>query len=101
MRKFIKILIIAMITLPQVIHVTTLQAAVRKNVGENAGERCNPPPIGSGMVFGSYTGTTDNPNKTMTFTRCFASIEECQGWLYTLRSKYVDGNSVLIGCKKR
>ena len=83
-------------------------AAVRKNVSEYAGERCNAPPIGSGIVFGRYSGTTDNPmisfgddQTTVSFQRCFGSMEECQGWLYTMRSKYTDGNSVLIGCKRR
>ena len=40
-------------------------------------------------------------NTTVSFFRCFTSMQECQGWLYTLRSKYTDGNSVLISCKKR
>jgi len=85
-----------------------VQAAVRKNVSEYAGQRCNTPPRGSGIIVGQYTGTTDNPilsmggdNTTVSFFRCFTSIQECQGWLYTLRSKYTDGNSVLISCKKR
>ncbi len=84
------------------------QAAARKHVSEYAGERCNAPPIGSGIVFGRYSGTTDNPmisfgddQTTVSFQRCFQSIEECKGWLYTMRSKYTDGNSVLIGCKRR
>ncbi|MEJ1118429.1 MULTISPECIES: metallophosphoesterase [Phyllobacterium] len=88
--------------------ITPAQAAIRKNVSEYAGERCNAPPIGSGIVFGRYSGTTDNPmisfgddQTTVSFQRCFGSMEECQGWLYTMRSKYTDGNSVLIGCKRR
>lgn len=82
--------------------------AVRKNVSEYAGERCNAPPVGSGIVFGRYSGSTDNPmisfgsdQMTVSFQRCFGTLEECQGWLYTMRSKYIDGNSVLIGCKRR
>ncbi|MDR6633718.1 hypothetical protein J2X72_002518 [Phyllobacterium sp. 1468] len=82
--------------------------AVRKNVSEYAGQRCNTPPRGSGIIVGQYTGTTDNPilsmggdQSTVSFFRCFTSMPECQGWLYTLRSKYTDGNSVLISCKKR
>jgi hypothetical protein len=85
-----------------------VQAAVRKNVSEYAGQRCNTPPRGSGIVLGRYTGTTDNPILSMggdqvpvSFFRCFSSMEECQGWLYTMRSKYTDGNSVLIGCARR
>ncbi|MBB3238085.1 metallophosphoesterase [Phyllobacterium endophyticum] len=85
-----------------------VQAAVRKNVSEYAGQRCNTPPRGSGIILGQYTGTTDNPilsmggdDVTVSFFRCFTSMAECQGWLYTLRSKYTDGNSVLISCRKR
>lgn len=88
--------------------ISQAQAAVRKNVSEYAGERCNAPPVGSGVVFGRYSGTTDNPmisfgddETTVSFQRCFGSLEECQGWLYTMRSKYTDANSVLIGCKRR
>ncbi|EJN01365.1 hypothetical protein [Phyllobacterium sp. YR531] len=88
--------------------ISQAQAAVRKNVSEYAGERCNAPPVGSGIVFGRYSGTTDNPmisfgddQTTVSFQRCFGSMDECQGWLYTMRSKYTDGNSVLIGCKRR
>ncbi len=85
-----------------------VQAAVRKNVSEYAGQRCNTPPRGSGIILGQYTGTTDNPiismggdNVSVSAFRCFTSMQECQGWLYTMRSKYTDGNSVLISCKKR
>jgi hypothetical protein len=85
-----------------------VQAAVRKNVSEYAGQRCNTPPRGSGIIVGQYTGTSDNPilsmggdDVTVSFFRCFTSMAECQGWLYTLRSKYTDGNSVLISCRKR
>ncbi|WP_267234745.1 metallophosphoesterase [Phyllobacterium sp. 0TCS1.6C] len=83
-------------------------AAVRKNVSEYAGRRCNPPRRGSGIVIGRYTGTTDNPilsfggdTATISRYRCFETLAECRGWLYTMRSKYVDGNSVLIGCERR
>ncbi len=85
-----------------------VQAAVRKNVSEYAGQRCNTPPRGSGIVVGRYSGTTDNPiisfggdNVPVFAVRCFTSMQECQGWLYTMRSKYLDGNSVLINCQRR
>lgn len=91
-----------------IMDMSEVQAAVRKNVSEYAGSRCNTPPRGSGIVVGRYTGTMDNPiismgreNVTVSFLRCFASLAECQGWLYTMRSKYIDGNSVLIGCERR
>ncbi|SDP04967.1 hypothetical protein SAMN05443582_103260 [Phyllobacterium sp. OV277] len=87
---------------------TEVQAAVRKNVSEYAGVRCNTPPRGSGVIVGRYSGTTDNPIISMggdyvgvSAYRCFRSMEECRGWLYTMRSKYIDGNFVLIGCDKR
>lgn len=87
---------------------TAAQAAVRKNVSEFAGQRCNNPPRGSGVIVGRYSGTTDNPiismggdNVPVSDFRCFRTMEECRGWLYTMRSKYVDGNSVLIGCNRR
>lgn len=88
--------------------ITGAQAAVRKNVSEFAGQRCNNPPRGSGVIVGRYSGTTDNPiismggdNVPVSDFRCFRTMEECRGWLYTMRSKYVDGNSVLIGCDRR
>ncbi|MBA8876717.1 metallophosphoesterase [Phyllobacterium myrsinacearum] len=90
-----------------VMDMAEVQAAVRKNVSEYAGERCNTPPRGSGVIVGQYSGTTDNPiismggdNVPVSAYRCFRSMEECQGWLYTMRSKYTDGISVLINCKK-
>ncbi|MEK1890823.1 MAG: metallophosphoesterase [Phyllobacterium sp.] len=83
-------------------------AAVLKNVSEYAGRRCNTPPRGSGIIIGYYSGTTDNPiisfggdEAPVTAVRCFTSMQECQGWLYTMRSKYNDGPSVLIRCERR
>jgi hypothetical protein len=91
-----------------VMDMTEVQAAVRKNVSEYAGERCNTPPRGSGVIVGQYSGSTDNPIISMggdyvsvSAFRCFSSMEECQGWLYTMRSKYIDGSPVLISCKRR
>lgn len=85
-----------------------IAAAVRKNVSEYAGQRCSTPPRGSGIVIGRYSGTTDNPiisfggDQVPVFAvRCFTSMQECQGWLYTMRSKYNDGPSVLIRCERR
>jgi len=85
-----------------------IAAAVRKNVSEYAGQRCNTPPRGSGIVIGRYSGFTDNPiisfggDWTPVFAvRCFTSMQECQGWLYTMRSKYNDANQKLISCQRR
>lgn len=82
--------------------------AVRKNVSEYAGQRCSTPPPGSGIIVGRYSGTTDNPilsfggdTASVWAVRCFTSMAECKGWLYTMRSKYTDGNSVLISCRRR
>lgn len=112
MKRIIQFLMLGMVVAVQPAllsaDISQAQAAVRKNVSEYAGERCNAPPVGSGIVLGRYSGTTDNPmisfgddQTTVSFQRCFGSMEECQGWLYTMRSKYTDGNSVLIGCKRR
>ncbi|MHC1549719.1 metallophosphoesterase [Phyllobacterium sp. K27] len=111
MKRITQFLMLGMVIAiqPALLSVNISQAhAVRKNVSEYAGERCNAPPVGSGIVFGRYSGTTDNPmisfggdQTSVSFQRCFGSLDECQGWLYTMRSKYTDGNSVLIGCKRR
>ena len=36
-----------------------VQAAVRKNVSEYAGQRCSPPPRGSGVIIGRFQGYMD------------------------------------------
>jgi len=89
-------------------EVSDVAAAVRKNVSEYAGQRCNTPPRGSGIVVGRYSGFTDNPiisfgsDQVPVFAvRCFTSLQECQGWLYTMRSKYNDANQKLISCQRR
>ncbi|MEP7457014.1 metallophosphoesterase [Phyllobacterium sp. SB3] len=112
MKRFTQILMfgLAVCVQPALLSadISQAQAAVRKNVSEYAGERCTPPPVGSGVIVGRYTGTSDNGMisfgdgmSTIWELRCFTSMSECQGWLYTMRSKYTDGNSVLISCKRR
>lgn len=111
MKRSKLILMLGLAVLAQPVLLATsmsdVQAAVRKGVSEYAGQRCNTPPRGSGIVLGRYSGTTDSggigdgDNSGISAFRCFSTMEECQGWLYTMRSKYNDGISVLIGCSRR
>ena len=85
------------------------QAQVRKDVSEYAGERCNTPPRGSGIIVGQFSGVEDSPFISggdglapVSRYRCFDSMEECQGWLYTMQSKYTDaGLPSVVRCFKR
>lgn len=69
-------------------------AGIRKNVDEYAGTRCNTPRKGSGIVAGYFSGVTDNPIVTsddfvpVDRYRCFKTMAECRGWLYTMESLY-------------
>lgn len=69
-------------------------ANIKKNVDEYAGKRCNTPAKGSGIVAGYFSGVTDNPIISsdeyvpVDRYRCFKSMEECRGWLYTMESLY-------------
>ena len=84
-------------------------AQVRKDVGEFAGERCNTPPRGSGIVLGQFNGVDDSPfvsggdaRVPINRFRCFASMEECKGWLYTMQSKYSNaGIPSVVRCDVR
>jgi len=85
------------------------EAAVLKNVSEYAGERCSTPPRGSGVIVGIFSGEKESPfvsdddaRVAVDRYRCFASIEECQGWLYTMQSKYGDfGAPRAAFCERR
>ncbi|WP_420959880.1 metallophosphoesterase [Brucella sp. IR073] len=73
------------------------EAAVLKNVPENAGQRCNTPPAGSGVIVGIFSGEKESPfisdddaRVPVDRYRCFSSMDECRGWLYTMQSKYGD-----------
>lgn len=84
-----------------------VNAAVRKNVSENAGQRCNTPPRGSGVIVGIFQGlgesafvSSDYPEMISRY-RCFGSIEECKGWLYTMQSLYSAGLPRAAKCLKR
>lgn len=83
------------------IDISAVHAAAPDNVSEFAGERCSPPRRGSGIVVGRYTGASNTSLTTQSFYRCFKSMNECQTWLYALRSKYTDQNAALIGCSRR
>ncbi|MGU3574734.1 metallophosphoesterase [Brucellaceae bacterium C25G] len=79
------------------IQATEASAAVRKDVSEFAGERCNTPPKGSGAVVGIFNGYEDrvlsyDSKVTINRYRCFKTLDECQGWLYTMNSKYLATN---------
>lgn len=82
-------------------------AAVRKNVSEYAGQRCNTPPRGSGVIVGIFDGlgesafvSSDYP-ETISRYRCFSSMDECKGWLYTMQSLYSAGLPRVAKCLKR
>lgn len=77
------------------ISLTPSQSApIRKNIDEYAGERCNTPAKGSGIVAGFFSGMTDNPIVSsdgyvpVDRYRCFKTLDECRGWLYTMESLY-------------
>lgn len=83
------------------------EAVVRKNVSEYAGQRCNPPPRGSGAIVGIFQGfgesafvSSDYPESINRY-RCFSSMDECKGWLYTMQSLYSAGLPRAAKCLKR
>ena len=95
--------IAALLTIPT----PQAEAAVRKNVSEYAGQRCNPPPRGSGTIVGIFQGfgesafvSSDYPESINRY-RCFSSMEECKGWLYTMQSLYSAGLPRAAKCLKR
>lgn len=76
------------------IQATEASAAVRKDVSEFAGERCSTPPKGSGAIVGMFYGYDNrfisaDSNVMVNRYRCFRTLSECQGWLYTMNSKYM------------
>lgn len=83
------------------------EAAIRKDVSEYAGQRCNPPPRGSGIIVGIFQGLGDSAfissdyPEVISRYRCFRSIEECKGWLYTMQSLYSAGLPRAAKCLKR
>ena len=81
----------------------------RKDVSEFAGQRCNTPPRGSGVIVGQFSGVDESPFigsgdalVSVDRYRCFSSMEECRGWLYTMQSLYTNaGTPSLVRCTKR
>ena len=97
----LSMLALSTVTIPQA------DAAVRKDVSEYAGQRCNPPPRGSGAIVGIFQGfgesafvNSDYPEAISRY-RCFQSMEECKGWLYTMQSLYSAGLPRAVKCLKR
>ena len=80
---------------------------VLKNVPENAGRRCNTPPRGSGVIVGIYRGLDKSSGmfgdgrQEVNRYRCFESVEQCRGWLYTMQSNYFTELPAAIGCWRR
>ncbi|PRD45780.1 metallophosphoesterase [Phyllobacterium phragmitis] len=86
--------------------IATAEAAVLKNVSEYAGQRCNTPPRGSGVFVGIFHGVKESPfisdndaRMPVDRFRCFTSMEECRGWLYTMQSKY-DAGIPTTSCRR-
>ncbi len=86
----------------------SVSAQVRKDVSEYAGQRCSTPPRGSGVIFGQFSGVDDSPFVSggglvpVDRMRCFTSMSECKGWLYTMQSKYTNaGTARVVRCVKR
>lgn len=87
---------------------TPATAAVRKDVSEFAGQRCNTPARGSGVIVGIFDGvgsslfnSDGDALRSVSRYRCFSSEAECKGWLYTMRSKYDAGIPRTAKCLKR
>ncbi|HWT62583.1 MAG TPA: hypothetical protein VN150_08345 [Ochrobactrum sp.] len=100
------LIVSALVALPSV---NTASAQVRKNVSEYAGQRCNTPPRGSGVIVGQFSGVDDSPfvsdgdgQVPIDRFRCFKTMAECKGWLYTMQSKYTNaGLPTVVRCTKR
>lgn len=98
------------LALPATVAVMTeAQAQIRKDVGEFAGQRCSVPPRGSGVIVGRFSGVDDSPFISggdglvpVDRIRCFTSMSECRGWIYTMQSKYTNaGPATVARCYKR
>jgi hypothetical protein len=80
-------------------------AAVRKDVSENAGKNCNTPPKGSGVIVGMFVGRAEakffpsDSSVSLSRYKCFTTMSECQGWLYTMNTLYsVNGPTPVARC---
>lgn len=64
---------------------------------------------GSGIIVGQFSGVDDSPFISdgdalvaIDRYRCFTTMSECKGWLYTMQSKYTNaGAATLARCIKR
>ncbi len=100
MRRLLFPLMIALALAP------AAQAQVRKDVDEFAGRRCSAPPRGSGVIFGQFSGldysSFGDGVEAVDRVRCFTSMSECKGWLYTMQSKYTNaGLPTVVRCDRR
>ncbi|WP_337961953.1 MULTISPECIES: hypothetical protein [Brucella/Ochrobactrum group] len=109
-RAFLTALVaLPLATAPISANMTSAHAQVRKNVSEFAGQRCNTPPRGSGVIVGQFSGVDDSPFVSggdglvpIDRFRCFKTMAECKGWLYTMQSKYTNaGAATVVRCTKR
>lgn len=109
-RAFLTALIaLPLVAAPISASVNSAHAQVRKDVSEFAGQRCNTPPRGSGVILGQFSGVDDSPFVSggdglapIDRFRCFTTMSECQGWLYTMQSKYTSaGLPTVVRCTKR
>lgn len=99
----------ALIAIQLLTPATLAEAQIRKNVSEYAGQRCNTPPRGSGVIVGQFSGVDDSPFISggdglvpVNRFRCFQTMSECKGWLYTMQSKYTNaGAATVVRCTKR
>ncbi|OYR19521.1 hypothetical protein [Brucella thiophenivorans] len=107
-----RVLLTAFVSLPLLVPTllaNTAQAQVRKDVSEYAGQRCNTPPRGSGVIVGQFSGVDDSPFVSdgdglvpVDRFRCFQTMSECKGWLYTMQSKYTNaGAPTVVRCTRR
>ncbi|MFC4626076.1 hypothetical protein ACFO1V_12810 [Daeguia caeni] len=87
----------------------TMSGPIPKGVSEYAGARCSTPPRGSGIIVGVFSGVDDSPILSnndgripVDRMRCFSTMNECRGWLYTMQSKYTNaGPATIARCTVR
>ncbi|MGH6763058.1 MAG: metallophosphoesterase [Phyllobacterium sp.] len=104
---FAAMLVLAFGLAPAAAPIPAEAQAVLKNIPENAGRRCNTPPKGSGVIVGIYRGLDKSSGmfgdgrQEVNRYRCFESVAQCQGWLYTMQSNYFTELPAAIGCWRR
>lgn len=86
-----------------------MSGPIPKGISEYAGARCSTPPRGSGVIVGVFSGVEESPfisdddaRVPVDRMRCFSSMSECRGWLYTMQSKYTNaGPATIARCTMR